>query len=210
MKDTTPYLVSIGFNGDVAVATYRLYISPIGCRSRAHAPVPVATDTYMVTIMVRPVVVSNNGGAIYGWAELSPEPYNNIHSVAWPAVHKIFMYWDYIDYGCLDKAFMESAYSYTRLITTTPILSTSIGLPISENSAIDANLLGIGVGLIRRGEAMSAASVIIGLDNGQVGDGSCELWPRLYRSNIGYYLSGGRYRMGTMYVDVYVYDYAQK
>ncbi|WP_317895682.1 hypothetical protein [Pyrofollis japonicus] len=204
MKETTPYLVSIGLNGDIAVATYRLYTTLIDCSSGTCIVKPVATNTYMNTTMVRPVLVDNDGGAIYGWAELSPEPYSNSHSVAWPAVHSIFMYWDHVDYGWLDKAFMESSYSYMKKISTISILSAGVSLPI--NSIIDSNLIGVGVSLTKQGETMSAVSMIVGLDTNQVGDSSCELWPWLYKSNVDYYLNGGYYPIGIMYADVYVYD----
>ena len=198
MKDDVPHLISIGFRGDIAIAEYRLGFWVYDPDNNRY--VFVFSNTYMNVTMVRPYVIRNSGGVVWGWAELDPAPFDD--SIAWPAVDKITYYWDYVDYGELDHAFMVSSYSYSERILTIPILSAGVGLPI--NDKIEANLLGVGVGLTYQSKTLSMASIIVGIDSDKVGDGFCELWPWLYKSPVKYEIDGELHPIGIMYADVYV------
>jgi len=220
LNDNTDNYVAIGIYGDVAYATYQLYICDLpkiagiqGCR-------PV--DAYLERTYVAPKLVRYGGTqTIKMWYTVDAlGPHDSWESVPERAYENMFNNPEVklVDLGAKDGGFDEDVAQIQSRFDSNPILTIAGGIPLIPDEAsvpfaIELSLFSIGVAGEHSTLYANIAKFDLMIQRRYFNDGLCETWPALFETkdrllywddDHGYV---GYYPLSTMSFDVYMWNW---
>ncbi len=185
---TSPTIAAVGVKGDAALLKYRLYLCPVP--GETEKPICSPTSVVAEISMARPAI-SNDQLVFWYGADKNPDDGTGLLEQGFKAYKN-----NWLRFGVQTDPHGAALYSLDiqRQIATLPSLSVSINVFDKD--------LGVPVGSTGVGAPAKIIGAIIGLDSRTASNYT--IMVEYFYSPHHFKYGGGRYPMGSMYLDIQV------